>query len=159
VSSAAAIPAGLGILSLMEKSGQLRRVTRLDEPAAQPLFSDGTAMMAAALMPARESSEPPTLSNTSIIEFDPSQDVRAVARELSRDPMVESASLVPVRYLVARAARRPRKKAPRAGAAAVPPPANTMWNLNKIRWSQAAFTDAKAVKVAVLDTGVDRLHP
>jgi subtilisin family serine protease len=49
------------------------------------------------------------------------------------------------------------------GALAAPPPASTMWNLLKIRWSQAralpGFVDAGSIKVAVLDTGVDANHP
>ncbi|MEO5823658.1 MAG: hypothetical protein ABIT71_24400 [Vicinamibacteraceae bacterium] len=56
---------------------------------------------------------------------------------------------MPVRYLLARpAARRP----------ATPPPASTMWNLKAIEWPEArrdrGFVDADAVKVAVLDTGL-----
>lgn len=38
-----------------------------------------------------------------------------------------------------------------------------MWNLRKIKWSQARalshFRDANAVRVAVLDSGIDEGHP
>jgi subtilisin family serine protease len=86
-------------------------------------------------------------------------DVSTLQVALANDPNIEFVSRVPVRYLTV------RKAAAQAGAgiAAVPPPASTMWNLQKINWEQARalpnFSNASSVKVAVLDTGIDEDHP
>jgi subtilisin family serine protease len=89
---------------------------------------------------------------------------------------VEAVSRVPVRYLVARPtsprgapAARPTvsssttAKPPTAVPAAAPPPADTLWNLRKVRWSDARavvnFKDGSDIRVAVLDSGIDPGHP
>jgi subtilisin family serine protease len=94
-------------------------------------------------------------AGVSIVEVQREQDVPRLQDELRADPQVEFVSRVPVRYLkVKRAARR---------AAGGPPPAGTMWNLRRIAWAQArarrGFKDARAISVAVLDSGIDAQHP
>jgi subtilisin family serine protease len=88
--------------------------------------------------------------------MDRSSDVAELQSALAHDPAVEFATRVPVRYLLA---RRPVRRT----VAAAPPAASTMWNLRKIKWAEArsrpAFREATDVKVAVLDTGIQRDHP
>ncbi len=107
---------------------------------------------------------------TSLIELASDADVRQLQLSLAADPTVASVARVPARYLMAKSPSRssssPRKKAPVAPGgriAAVPPPANTMWNLRKIKWNEArglpGFKEADSIRVAVLDTGIDHHHP
>jgi subtilisin family serine protease len=101
----------------------------------------------------------------SLLELERDADATELQVALADDPHVEFVSRVPVRYLLARR----RSPAPRAGTprgatiAAVPPPATTMWNLAKIRWAEArgtsGYREPTAIRVAVLDTGIDRQHP
>jgi subtilisin family serine protease len=151
---------GLSILAAMERSGTIKRITALAPEAerrgARAAASFGVAAMVASSQPS-ESKDPN--ANVHIIEMEKGCPVADVQLRLANDPSVEFVSRVPVRYLLAKA--RPRKVS--SAAAAVPPPAATMWNLDKILWRQAraikGFKDAAKIRVAVLDTGVDRKHP
>ena len=78
---------------------------------------------------------------------------KAIAR-MSNLPQVESAELLPRRYLCATPAVRRIMK--------TPPAASSLWNLRKIKWDDARTakgTDATTIKIAVLDTGIDAKHP
>ena len=149
---------GLSILSVMERSGAIKRITSLaPEPAGRggvAAASLGVAALVASVPPS-ESKDPN--AGVHVVEMEKGSGISDVQMRLANDPNVEFVSRVPVRYLVAKA--RPARKA----AAAVPPPASTMWNLEKILWKQAraikGFKEATKIRVAVLDTGVDRKHP
>jgi subtilisin family serine protease len=102
-------------------------------------------------------------AGVSFIELEQDQDAGQLRSALASDPNVLSVSQVPVRYLAA--APKPRK-APQGGGigiASTPPDGQVLWNLRQILWQEArglaGFQDADAVRVAVLDTGVDDQHP
>lgn len=98
-----------------------------------------------------------SLEGTSIVELERDDDVESLQISLANDPNIEFVSRVPARYLVARAPSRGKR------VSAAPPPASTMWNLEKIQWAKARslpnFEEATDIRVAVLDTGVDLEHP
>lgn len=77
--------------------------------------------------------------------------VEAARRRLAESPAVDYVHTVPLRWLQGRK-RRPR----RAGA---DPLVNRQWGLRAIRWFDSPVPDASAVKVGILDTGVDETHP
>lgn len=97
------------------------------------------------------SGQPDPLANVVIVELQANIDEKDFASQLRQDPLVRSATLIPARYLCVSAT---------PGASKVPGPAQ-MWNLNKIRWDKLPdrSKSAAAVKVAVLDTGIDTHHP
>jgi subtilisin family serine protease len=154
---------GLSILSAMERGGAIKRITALapetERRGALAAASFGVAAMVASAQPS-ESRDPN--AGVHVVEMEKGAGVSDVQMRLANDPSVEFVSRVPVRYLVAKA-RPARKASARSAAAAVPPPASTMWNLDKILWRQAralrGFKDAGKIRVAVLDTGIDRKHP
>jgi len=149
---------GLSILTAMERSGTIKRITPLAPEAERrgtsAAASFGVAAMVASSQPS-DSKDPN--EGVHLVEMEKGSAVSDVQMRLANDPGVEFVSRVPVRYLLAKA--RPVRRA----AASVPPPASTMWNLEKILWRQAralkGFKDATKIHVAVLDTGVDRKHP
>ena len=153
---------GLSILSAMERNGAIKRITPLapeaEKRGPRAAASFGVAALAASARPS-ESKDPN--QGVHLVEMEKGSSVSEVQSRLADDPSVEFVSRVPVRYLLARA--RPTRKASSSAALAVPPPASTMWNLDKILWKQAraikGFKDAAKIRVAVLDTGVDRKHP
>ncbi len=155
---------GLSALAALERGGMLKRVMPLSEQAEERARSvDGRRGIAALMEPIPEGGTDVN-AGVNIVELEKSQELASVQQVLASDPNVEFVARVPVRYLVARANPRPSAGRPRrAGVAALPPSATTLWNLNKIQWSQARaradFREAEQVRVAVLDTGIDRYHP
>ncbi|MCK8786175.1 S8 family serine peptidase [Roseomonas sp. NAR14] len=177
---------GLAALSYFERAGMVKRVTPLARPAAGLELEVGQGLARELAMAAAMASEPrlaatallatsvPGASSTgtgnlggvSIVELEREEDGTQLRLALAADPHVASVSRVPVRYLAARRAAKAATGAAGpvgAGIAAIPPVGPELWNLNKIRWSQArqqaAFKEADSIKVAVLDTGVDENHP
>jgi subtilisin family serine protease len=151
---------GLSALSYLERAGRVKRVVPLREsggaaePAAAPMPAAAALMVAA-----RQETVPDASGGVSFIELNHNDDADQLHKELAKDPTVASVSKVAARYLEAR-------RATRAGtleAAAAPPQQALLWNLSKIFWREAhaltGFKDADAIKVAVLDTGVDTSHP
>lgn len=153
---------GLEALAFLDRAGRvkvtpLRERAPTDEPPAKRLEA-----AAALTFSARPVEEADASSGVHFIEMTDDSDTKQLLDELARDPNVASASRVPVRYL---AARRPARagKSPGAGIAATPPAVPVLWNLEKIQWAAARglphFQEAREVRVAVLDTGVDDKHP
>lgn len=173
---------GMSALSFFENAGLIKRVIPLASPPTNlPMgaMSFGESTSAASTLAA--SLQPPNPNDpnagVSILELQRDEDVSDLQIALAQDPNVESVSRIPIRYLQA-ARRRTASVKPKpkglasslekvnnsgVGIAAIPPPASAMWNLNKILWQQArslsGFNDANAIKVAVLDTGIDQNHP
>lgn len=164
----AATTIGLSALSFYERAGAVRRVVPLRADAAHAAQAPGASALSALMFsPATPAREDPN-NGVSIIELEPGHDPQQLQMALANDPNVLSVSKVPCRYLTARRSRPATVAtagAPQEGATimAVPPPVPIMWNLAKISWEQArarsGFQDAEAVRVAVLDTGVDQNHP
>jgi subtilisin family serine protease len=168
---AAAAPRGVGVLStpglaalsVFERGGLVRRVVSLARrPAGQASVMGARRAMSALAA----SVEPPageTLSaGVNLLELERDADASELQVALAGDPHVEFVSRVPVRYLLARrryGTRRPSG----ATVAAAPPVAATMWNLAKVRWAEAraskGYQEPTGIRVAVLDTGIDRAHP
>jgi hypothetical protein len=175
---------GMSALSFFENAGLIKRIIPLATPATTEDLPAGTMSFGAsssAMSMLAASAQPPTADDpnagVSIIELQRDRDVSDLQIALAQDPNVEFVSRVPVRYLhIARKKQTTKKDDNQeaakdsaganlggAGIMAVPPPASTMWNLQKIMWQQARilpnFRDANNIKVAVLDTGIEQLHP
>ncbi len=89
-----------------------------------------------------------------VVEFYRDNDVQLILRALERDPNVEDVSRVPAGYV---------SQSPPLSATPPDRRAWYSWNLHRIEWararSSAKFKDATGIRVAVLDSGVDRYHP
>jgi len=149
---------GLGLLSVLEQTGAVRRVhplARTPQPTMHPMSMGVVGRIAAT---ARATGEDP-LAGTSIVELASGDDVPRVLAALAEDPAIDFAARVPVRYLVDGASLIAEGKVPLAQ----PPVGLMMWNLVKIGWeatrNEPGFVDADQVSVAVLDTGIDPEHP
>jgi subtilisin family serine protease len=156
---------GMSMLASLERSGMIKRIIPISRQAQSRSLAIGalgaTAAMIAAAHP--DSYNQPH-AGMSLIELDTDYALADACSALASDPNVEFASKVPARYLLAGTRSNVPLEPPDATiAAAAAPPASAMWNLQKIRWDQARaaghFRDADLIKVAVLDTGVDRDHP
>lgn len=169
---------GISALSFYERAGMVRKVTPISSRrpqfastfalanadsarimAAVPTGQRAAAALSAAAIVGGDANRPDT---SSVVELDPGANLQELKLALASDPMVSSVSLVPRRYLAVNA-RPARSTAANAGIAAVPPSAQSMWNLQAIRWAQARskanYKEPVTIKVAVLDTGIDQNHP
>ena len=153
---------GLSALSGLERIGMIKRVTSISTPTRtiQPRGL-GSVLTNLATTPADVPVAAPT-AGVSLVEVQRDSDISVLQTAFLHDPHVDYAVRVPIRYLQS----SPVVSEPAGDVlipAAVPPPANTMWNLQKIRWADARalpnFKQATAIKVGVLDTGVDVDHP
>jgi subtilisin family serine protease len=153
----AASTPGLGALLAYERSGLIRRVVPLTDGGPSSNVGGETPMLAsfAAANRPRKPDDPNV--GVTLVELYRDQDTSVLESELRRDPTVESVSRVPIRYLLA------RKRAAAAVPETAAPSSSSLWNLAKIRWSEArqlpSFQDATDIHVAVLDTGIDSGHP
>ncbi len=160
--SAAEAPptSGLSAVSFFERAGLLKGVVPLRSRKSSAI-PPGMPIPAVATMTVRDDSLPDTdvSGHASFLQMEPGHE-RQLHMALASDPSVESVSRVPVRYLLA---GRARTVPGEPSIEAVPPAADVLWNLQKIRWRDArarpGFTDATSINVAVLDTGVDDQHP
>lgn len=167
---------GISALATFERAGLIKRVTPLSRRVEEPPIEAGGRSTFFTLA-ASVNMDRPRDAHTGVnfIELEKEEDIPHLRNALAVDPNVEFVSRVPVRYLTL-PARKPAYRLAKTAAnrntlvggdmiplAAQPPLASTMWNLGKIRWAEArglsGFRDATAIRVAVLDTGVDRNHP
>ena len=153
---------GMSVLSMFERGGLIKRVTPLSpqEDEALPAMAPRRAMGAIARSASvRRGRRADSNTGVSVVELERDQDVAELQVALANDPHVEFVSRVPVRYLVRVSAKSSKKQTIKVAA----PSASTMWNLRKIEWAKARalpkFKDASKVRVAILDTGIDRQHP
>lgn len=154
---------GTGVLLAFERAGLIRKVTSLVDSSLMAMASAETPMLSALSASLRPSAANDPNAGVNLVELHDDSSTDSLVTQLSQDPSVESVSRVPIRYLLAkRAPSRSPTSGPAVPAAAAPP-ANTLWNLARIRWAQArqkpGFQDANLIKVAVLDTGIDTAHP
>lgn len=176
---------GLAALSAFERGGLIKRVTPLSRPVEEEATALGVRSALGTLTMSADRKYPNDLNaRVSVLELERGSDVEQLQNALASDPNVEFVSRVPIRYVEATARKRKSPSSGRSTSAqyispdeetnaaadeegamilAVPPDPSTMWNLRKIQWSQARalpnFKDADQINVAVLDTGVDTLHP
>ena len=145
----------------MIKSGMVRRIVPLARQATSG-FVDPVRAIAAAFVDTPRRAQP-LINGTAFIELEHGVDITAACNQIAQDAQTLFVSRVPMRYAMARRARRSRARGTAPARPAAAPPASILWNLAKIEWKAArarrGFTDADAVKVAVLDTGVDANHP
>ena len=168
----------LAMIDRMQRSGMIEKVTSLDISTKE---DDSPRPRSAALSILGATA--PTLghrshmsSGLSMIQASESTDLSQLHLAFADDPNVEYVSRVPIRFLAAKKKKSKKKttrkkatnrkssrsKSQRSSIAANPPSPLVMWNLQKIKWQQArsiGFNDASNIKVGVLDTGIDRLHP
>lgn len=157
---------GYAALSYYERAGLLKKITPISD--VSPNFSSAAPRNYTMAMfnNVLSNNDDSSISGSHIIEIQPGHNTSLLRAAIATDPNVEKVDLVPVRYLLARSSSAPAHSANDGGPAtpmANPPPANTLWNLSRIRWSAARaqpnFREATNVKVGVLDTGVDVNHP
>jgi subtilisin family serine protease len=162
---------GLSALAYFERAGMVRRVVPLSRRATAVLARTPTPAVAALALAATSTEGRPGANvGVSLVELQPGTNLQQLQASLAGDPHVAFVSRVPIRYLMAPKpfARRGHKlgksRSPKVAIApaATPPPADTLWNLQKIRWREArnaGLDPAKNIRVAVLDTGIDLAHP
>ncbi|WP_437715633.1 S8 family serine peptidase [Sorangium sp. So ce448] len=153
---------GLTRLQELQRAGLIRRVTPIleDDPAPRPTGEARPNASPFAGQRRREALESAphdagsATDGVSMYELDPTVDTIDIVKRLSEDKAFVYAERVP-RYALFADAHRAR-----------PSDTASQWSLAKIGWdtlqSQGATLlrpDASAVKVAVLDTGVDQAHP
>ena len=150
---------GFMALATFERAGFIKSITPLSSATDTLPAAGAVATMASILETAQPNKKSGiTLSGVSLIELEKGVDHKQVRLAMANDPYIESVSLVPVRYLMARPIVTPMP----VTFAATPPDANTMWNLRKIKWREAISAGLNTntdVHVAVLDTGIDLNHP
>lgn len=176
---------GMSLLAQLQKGGLVQRATQLSRHLHLPPAATGPGRAMGAMFASFAAAPNAPIAGrrtASVRRADPHARVTMLALQrgsdaehlraaLQADPAVESVDPVPMRYLVARKAakaggktrgRNTGKKGGMRPAAAAPRPL-TMWNLAKIQWPEAralaGFQEAGAIKVAVLDTGLDDDHP
>jgi cell wall-associated NlpC family hydrolase len=154
---------GLSALSFYERAGQIKRIVHLRKrgrgAAPLPQLSAASTMMYSS----RPIQEADASTGVRFIELEQGLDAQQLHTALANDPSVHSVSRVPIRYLTGRVASRSTAPRVKIGIEATPPDVSILWNLKKIFWEeardQAGFHEARDVRVAVLDTGVDDQHP
>lgn len=154
----AATAPGLAALARHAAAGRLHRVAPLHRRAAlgadaRPADTIASVMAAAADVESGKA----TTAGVMMVEVREDALLDDLRRDLESDPNVEYASRVPLRYLLA------AKQGKAERQSTTPPPASEMWNLIRIKWAEAralpGLRDAHDIKVAVVDTAVDREHP
>jgi subtilisin family serine protease len=171
--AAAAAPAlatrGLSALARFEKAGLIKKVIPLSRKAEAAATRGPLRAMAGIAASVHDAPENDPHARVSIVELEDDAHVEELRTALADDPTVDYVARVPIRYLLAR--RKPSLSRSRSGkatrrkttvAASAPAP-SAMWNLAIIEWAAAravtGFKDAKEIKVAVLDSGIDEGHP
>lgn len=149
---------GLSALSFFERGGMIRRVTPVSTAAAARK-TRGPRRALSSFAASFTEDEAPS-AGVNLIEMETTKSVDELRDALANDPHVDFVARVPVRclFVAKKAAKRGR-----ARAQANAPSLSKLWNLQKINWAQAralpGFKDAASIKVAVLDTGIDKDHP
>ena len=153
---------GLSALAMYERGGMIKRVTPVS-PRTSKRSTRGPrrAMASFAASFTEETGATPDFSyGVNVIEMERDSHVSELQSVLAADPNVEFVSRVPIRYLQA---ARKKSASGRMTIQRNAPSLSQMWNLQKIKWQEArslkGFKDADLIKVAILDTGIDKDHP
>lgn len=160
--------AGLQTLAALERGGFVRRSVQISTSersratVASAPARPAMAMLLAGALQEEGAPDVQSLDGVTLVELEDVAHAETLRRAMADDPLVEYVSRVPLRYHCVQR-KAPQRAASRARTAAAAPPAAELWNLKKIEWREAralrSFSDAGAIKVAVLDTGVEQTHP
>lgn len=117
--------------------------------------------VAAAFATSVRDSEADDLRGVNLLRISKTSDPDKVEKNLNDTNGIEYAHRVPARWLaVARKRATTKKAAPRMKVKPFDPLVNLQWNLRAIQWFKAGEKpSAGRVKVAVLDSGIDKNHP
>lgn len=107
-------------------------------------FSIAPTSVAASFATSIRDSENEDLRGLNMVRVDRSADLLKIEKDLQATPGIEYVHRVPRRWMSA----QPND-----------PMFTRQWGLGTIQWAQAHLPNAAAVKVGVLDTGVDITHP
>lgn len=161
---------GLAQLARLERAGKIKQIDAIGSNLVPP-----QAPMAALHLLADQASDT-TPAAATILRFTPDVDIDLLAQSLDADPEVTYVSKVPVRYaagppptgrcgdaldLVERRIRR-LEGAALMRTTSVQDNSRMLWNLRRIGVPEVErlnYDDARDIRVAVLDTGVDVDHP
>lgn len=125
----------------LRRNAGLRSVEPLFAPGQsskhKPLERDRLATIASV----RDSEE--IGAGVTVLDLPDAKITKPLLKTIAESPVVEIAEPLPARWL----------------CAAADPKANLQWGLSAIRYFQAKRTPAKQVRVAVLDSGLDKRHP
>lgn len=139
---------GLAALLRSERAGHLRRISHLKRSTGEKGKPGVSAHVADA---ARDAKSGAPYHGCLLIHLHDRASLPQLKRALGRDPHIEYAQPVPVRFALAAPQR------------SIPFPLEREWHLRSIQWPQARrltrFRRAHGVRVAVLDSGVDVRHP
>lgn len=155
--TAASLTPGLSVMAAFERAGRIRRIIPLSaRESVERVWRPAGALLPTVLTSFAAAALDDPMAGVALVDFDKDEDAEAVQAEIARDPNIDSVSRVPVRYLA-------RRGGARVGIAAAAPPPSSLWNLAQIKWLEArttnGFQEASDVKVAVLDTGIDKDNP
>ncbi|HZY02699.1 MAG TPA: S8 family serine peptidase [Anaeromyxobacteraceae bacterium] len=140
--AAMALPAAVADpLDWLRRNAGLREVVPLFAGKAPRAAAAPAHRLAAAASVLQAEEE--ALAGFAVVRLDPKRPVGAVLRKLEGAKGIVLAEPMPARWVQAEA----------------DPLLNRQWGLRAIRWFQARRPVAKAVTVAVIDTGVDQDHP
>jgi subtilisin family serine protease len=107
-------------------------------------------------------SESEQLRGIVVLRISKNADPQALAKDLQAADGIEYAHAVPARWPAARTSRAPstgRRRSASTSATGPDPLQGRQWGLRAIRYFETKVPDAKQVRVAVLDTGIDQTHP
>jgi hypothetical protein len=126
--------------------------------SAEPLFAErskakveGLSAVRRAAVASVADSPHEDLRGYTVVSVDPKKVTSGLMREVSASNAVQFVEQMPARWIVGRA---------KAGAA--DPKRGEQWGLQAMGWAQARHPtkrEAARIKVAVLDTGIDKTHP
>ena len=129
----------------------IKEVVPVFAPAAPAGIRRRVALTAAvALATSVREPKDETLQGINLLRLSPAADLARLEKNLKGSPGIEYCHRVPARW----------PAGARAKATSADPLVNRQWGLRAIRWFDTnPLPDARQVKVAVLDTGIDDGHP
>ena len=150
--SAASLPrAASEPLDYLRRNAGLSKIVNLfgDDAPTIPSGGGGSAatLRRGSMAPAPASAG---ISGYHLCQLDPAQMTPALMKKLQSDPAIAMVERVPARFISTTGARR---------APAADPKIMIQWGLKAIGWFDAPRPDARAVTVAIIDSGIDATHP
>jgi subtilisin family serine protease len=126
-----------------------RRPEHHERPTMRSLDLPSSAAVAQVFAASVRDSESEQLRGLVVLRVAKNADPQALAKDLQAADGIDYAHAVPARWPQA---SRTRKTGP-------DPFLNRQWGLRAVKYFETKIPDAKQVRVAVLDTGIDQSHP